>query len=86
VKLGAKIDSCNAYIVRISIVGNVLRLQQPQSIRSVVKVHNSAPLHKISTAMKEDGNHQYSEFGPWMMRNHQTIMFESCFARGMLHR
>lgn len=46
VKLGAKLGSCNAYLVCVSIVGNVLRLQQPHSIRrpleAVVKVHNSA--------------------------------------------
>lgn len=42
VKLGVKTGSYNAYIVRVSIVDNVLRLKQPHSIHSVVRVHNSA--------------------------------------------
>jgi hypothetical protein len=67
---------------------DVLRLQQPHSIRrlldAIVEAHNSTPSQDLCHN-KESHNHQPLEFGCLMMRNHQTIVFESCFARAMLH-
>ena len=56
----------------------------PRLLDAIVEVHNSTASQDLCHNEESD-NHQLLEFGCLMMRNHQTIMFESRFARAMLH-